>query len=199
MFFQGRRCISVLTALLAWGLVPSCGARSNSNGGDADTVPDAGDADTVPDAGDADTVPDGAICDRGAVHGIHIEADSEIDSMERWSGYTAVTTSVVIFGAPSLRDVDGLECLETIGGALEVNANAILANLDGLANLATVGHEVVIGWGPADRNEALTNIDGLANLTTVGESLRVSDNPVLANVNGLRSLTHVGGSLDICR
>ena len=42
-------------------------------------------------------------------------------------------------------------------------------------------------------NAALTNLDGLANLTSVGGVLNISVNDALTNLNGLANLTSVGG------
>ena len=97
-----------------------------------------------------------------------------------------------IYFNPSLTNLNGLANLTSVGGYLEINNNAFLANLNGLANLTSMG-----GFLSIRDNASLTNLDGLANLTSVGDRLYIERNTRLTNLDGLASLTSVGGNLDI--
>ena len=83
-----------------------------------------------------------------------------------------------------------------MGGDLYIFGNGALTNLDGLANLTSVGGDLYIGVF-FNGNPALTNIDGLANLTSVGGDLYIFGNGALTNLDGLANLTSVGGDLYI--
>jgi len=63
---------------------------------------------------------------------------------------------------------------------LGIETNDLLTNLDGLANLTSVGGFLNIG-----NNAALTNIEGLANLTSVGGYLTIENNTALTNCQGI--------------
>ena len=76
-------------------------------------------------------------------------------------------------------------CTSVIGG-LRINDSYDITNLDGLANLTSVGRQLDI-YG----NAALTNIDGLAKLTSVGRdiffkgNLYVTSNSTLTDCQGV--------------
>ena len=48
-----------------------------------------------------------------------------------------------------------------------------------------------------ESNNNLTDLNGLANLTSVGGNLVIKTNLDLENLNGLASITSVGGNLNI--
>ena len=94
----------------------------------------------------------------------------------------------------NITNLDGLANLTSVGGYLEIEGNDNLTNLDGLANLTSVGGSLYI-----NRNDALTNLDGLANLTSVGGYLDIEGNDALTNLDGLANLTSVEWFLRIYR
>ena len=88
-----------------------------------------------------------------------------------------------------ITNLDGLANITSVGGQLWIQDNAALTNLDGLANITgSVGGELYIF-----NNAALTNLDGLANITSVGGDLFISSNAALINHDGLVNITSVGG------
>ena len=52
--------------------------------------------------------------------------------------------------------------------------NDALANLDGLSNFTSVGHDLIIQY-----NDGLNNLDKPSNLTSVGRRLEIDYNPDL--------------------
>ena len=96
------------------------------------------------------------------------------------SGYLNIQSSA------SLINVDGLANLISIGGYLQIYDNDVLTNLDGLVNITSVGGVLQIYY-----NNALTNLDGLANITSVGLDLRIQNNDALTNCCGIYTLLAV--------
>jgi hypothetical protein len=82
----------------------------------------------------------------------------------------------------SLKNVDGLSNLKSVGHNLSVSFNPSLKDLNGLANLESAGFKLDI-WG----NDMLSNIEGLSSVQGAGE-LFVADNPNLANCEALVGL-----------
>ena len=96
---------------------------------------------------------------------------------------------------------------------MSVQQNTALTNIDGLANLTSVGGEFVISmtmmpspllvtsvaslaWGAiliSYDNDALTTLGDLSSLTSVGGELYFYDNDALTTLGDLSSLTSVGG------
>jgi hypothetical protein len=76
---------------------------------------------------------------------------------------------------------------------LDLTLNDSLADLSGLA-VASVDQDANISADPV-----LGNIEGLANLTSVGGQLQLYNDPLLGDVEGLRGLTRAGSILlDTC-
>ena len=91
-----------------------------------------------------------------------------------------------------ITNLDGLANLTSVGGGLFIDANSSLTSLNGLANLISVGGGLLIY-----SNGALTNLDGLASLTSVEGFLQIYNNASLTNLDGLANLTSVGDDLII--
>ena len=102
----------------------------------------------------------------------------------------SIATNLYIADNDALTNLDGFANISSVGGYLRIEGNDALTNLDSLANLISVG-----GYLYIYNNDALTNLDGLANLTSVGDYLRIYDNAALTNLDGLVNLTSVGGDL----
>ena len=68
----------------------------------------------------------------------------------------------------------------------------MLASLDGLVSLTSVGDRLVI-----DDNDALSRISGFPNLSSVGENLQIIGNIALERIDGLNALINIDGSLQI--
>ena len=94
--------------------------------------------------------------------------------------------------AAALTNLDGLANITSVGGYLWIDYNNALTNLDGLADLTSVGDDLRIS-----SNYALTNLDSLASLTSVGTNLYIGGNAALTNVDGLANITSVGDGLII--
>ena len=86
-------------------------------------------------------------------------------------------------GNGALTNLDGLANLTSVGGGLRISYNPALTNLDGLANITSVGGELSI-----ESNAALTNLDSLASLLTVGGELYISYNDTLPSCGGVAPL-----------
>ena len=91
-----------------------------------------------------------------------------------------------------ITNLDGLANLTSVGGGLFIDDNSSLTSLNGLANLISVGGGLLIY-----SNGALTNLDGLASLTSVEGFLQIYNNASLTNLDGLANLTSVGDDLII--
>ena len=91
-----------------------------------------------------------------------------------------------------ITNLDGLANLTSVGGGLFIDYNSSLTSLNGLANLISVGGGLLIY-----SNGALTNLDGLASLTSVEGFLQIYNNASLTNLDGLANLTSVGDDLII--
>ena len=81
-----------------------------------------------------------------------------------------------------------------MGGYLGIGDLPAVENLDGLANITSVGGSLYI-----QNNAALTNLDGLANIASVGDQLAIRNNAALTNLDGLASITSLAGNLSIYR
>ena len=82
--------------------------------------------------------------------------------------------------------------LQTIGGFLNIQQNAVLTHLGGLTSLTSVG-----SYLQSYQNALLGNVNGLDSLTSVGGDLIFYNNDALASFNGLAALQSVGGDIAI--
>ncbi len=113
------------------------------------------------------------------------------DSLDDLSGYTSVTGHLYITST-SLTNLEGLECLTSVGSTLTITGNDFLTNLEGLMNLTSVGADLRIA-----NNDSPTNLVGLENLTSVGTDLYIANNNSLINLAALSNITSVGEDLYI--
>ncbi len=122
------------------------------------------------------------------------EIESELD-IAALLPYGEVTGDLTIV-APGLVSLDGLQCLTRVGGDLEIGQTA-LTSLTGLDGLQEVGGQLVITG-----NSQLADLHALANLTTIGAEvmfgyLTIKSNPALTDLTGLGGLSFVGWSVGI--
>ena len=112
----------------------------------------------------------------------------------RWALRVATVFRAIctIGNSTDITNLDGLANITSVGSGLGIDYNAALANLDGLANITSVGGDLTIY-----SNAALTNLDGLASLTSVGGALYISSNSALTNLDGLANITSVGGGMNV--
>ena len=99
-------------------------------------------------------------------------------------GVTEITGDLYIEGS-TLRTLEGLESLTTVGGDLEVYQCQELNSLVGLDNLTTVGEYFSIQF-----NYPLVSLDGLQNLTDVYR-LDVYENVGITSISEMESLATV--------
>ena len=118
-------------------------------------------------------------------YGINTQAD-----LDTLSGYTAITGNLSIVDT-SLTSLEGLECLNHVGGNLYIDNNDSLTNLEGLNNLTSVGGLYI------RYNDSLTSLEGLNNLTSVGGSLYIVFNDSLTSLEGLSRLCFIGQNFKI--
>jgi len=94
--------------------------------------------------------------------------------------------SMSLSGNSLLASIDALTSLTSIGGSLTISNNPVLANLDGLRNLRKVRSNVVI-----QDNPGLTSLE-LSNLREIGgTSLTIKGNTALRTIS-FPSLTELG-------
>jgi len=103
---------------------------------------------------------------------------------------TSIPGNVLVEGT-DITNLDGLANLESIGGRLDIWHNSVLTNLGGLSSLESVGGLKI--WD----NSALTNLEGLSSLRSIGGFFYIQDNSSLTNIDGLSSLESVVGILVI--
>ena len=102
------------------------------------------------------------------------------------------TGFLVIRNNPIITQLEGLHNLRASLNRLEIAANRSLADLDALGAFAGE----VRGRLEISSNDRLANINGLANITSLG-LLLVEDNQILSSLHGLTGITSVGVGLSI--
>ena len=107
------------------------------------------------------------------------------------AGYTAVAGTLRI-ASPSLTSLDGLSCLTSVRGSLDIDDNQALADLDGLAGVTRIGGDLTI-----EDNDRLTTVDSFAALVSVGGSVRFFDNQQLSAIRGFGALETIGGDIEL--
>jgi hypothetical protein len=193
-----------LVAVLSAGLLmlaPGCGDDERT--GDDSSADTDSDSDTDTDTNDE--------CTGGVWDDDYVISDTE--DLAALNGYTEVTGSLAIIET-DLANLDGLGCLTTVGGNMNLDSNYDLININGLNNLAVVsGHfwitdnniladlyslgdlAEVGGNCWITGNDALTSLAGLNALGSLGGELWIGENESLTSVNGLESVSSIPGHL----
>lgn len=107
------------------------------------------------------------------------------------TGYTEVTGTLRI-ASPTITSLDGLSCLDVVGGNLDIEDNQALADIGGLAGVTRIGGDLTI-----EDNDRLTTVDIFDALESVGGSVRFFENPRLSAIRGFGALTAVGGDIEL--
>ncbi|MFT4534559.1 MAG: hypothetical protein ACJA1A_000562 [Saprospiraceae bacterium] len=90
-----------------------------------------------------------------------------------------------------ITNLNGLAQLTSLGGDLIINYNYALSNLSGLHNITSIGGDITIS------NITSTNLSGLANLSSIGGELFIASNTALTSISVLSNLSSIGGDLHI--
>ena len=107
-----------------------------------------------------------------------LETQVEVDEFPQ--DCDSVIRDIDVSGSPDIRNLDGLANLTSVGGGLDILENGFLTNLNGLGSLISVETYLSIGG-----NSSLTNLDGLVSLASVGGDLNIQTNNALTNCQGL--------------
>lgn len=117
---------------------------------------------------------------------------SSIKDLNGLNNLTSVGGDLTITNNFLITDFNGLNGLNSIGGNLLIKTNNILDNVNGLESLKSIGGDLII-----NDNYVLNNIDGIKNVATIGKNLVISANNKLLNINGLLSVTELNNDLVI--
>ena len=101
---------------------------------------------------------------------------AEVDALGA-TGCDRVLGDLFVTNMSSITNLDGLANITSVGGDLAIQYTS-LVNVDGLISLTSVGGYVLIRY-----NAALTDLNGLVNLIDVGD-VWIASNDSLANCQG---------------
>ncbi len=123
--------------------------------------------------------------------GILFTAQSQIDSFPiNYPCCDHIKGDVTIQGA-DITNLDGLNCISSLGGDLVINDNPVLTSLTGLSALKTI----VRGDLVIQDNPVLWNLAGLDSLRYVAGDLTIASCDGLNSLAALGALGFAGGSL----
>jgi len=107
--------------------------------------------------------------------------------------------NLVIKSNDNLLNINGLANLTSVGGDLRIYLNPMLENLSGLENLTYIPGNLEVGTFSSNYvgNAILNSLSGLVNLDSIGGDFLIYDNDVLETLSGPESLVSIGGSLQI--
>lgn len=108
-----------------------------------------------------------------------------LDNLRTVGGSLVIRDNAAINTQPKLKNLQGLERLERVGGDIQVFEKN-METLEGLSILDAVGGNFEIKKGK------LQNLQGLENLDTIGRSLIISELSRIKSLNGLENLRHAG-------
>ncbi len=123
-----------------------------------------------------------------------IENNDALTSLSDLSGLTSVASNISIIDNNALASISGLSGIAGFSAGLNIRRNNSLASLQGLAGITSLTSLVM------DFNPLLANVDGLSNLASVGNggaSLFIDNNASLTNINGLSALLSVDADVEI--
>lgn len=96
-----------------------------------------------------------------------------------------IGTSLEVFRNSALLSLKGLEKINKAFGEVSINQNPRIKNLEGLNGLDTIWQNFYIAG-----NDSLVSLTGLDNLRYVNLTLGVLENPELKSIAGMKSLEH---------
>jgi hypothetical protein len=127
---------------------------------------------------------------------ITLTSQAGVDNFQANHGPCDKVTGQLRISGEDIRDLQGLQSLETVLGSLLIEDNNLLTNLDGLSGLTIVAIDGSFNI-EIQRNAALQNIDGLNSLTTTRGALIIHLNNSLSDIRGLSNLAELGPMLHI--
>lgn len=118
----------------------------------------------------------------------------DLANLHGLSSLTEITGSLIIMGFyagadTELKDLDGLQNLQTIGYNFEIQGCDSLSSLYGLSSLSSVGSLSISGC------PELQSLNGLANLSNINQHLQIGNNEKLSDISALASITEVSGTV----
>ena len=136
----------------------------------------------------------------GSIGSVKIGGNPNLSDVSALGSVGELTISLTFRENSGLKDLAGLEDLETLGteagtnsSVLDIEGNDSLENLDGLSGLKTIanGETYII------RNPQLRRIGGLQDITEFPDGLTVTNNAKLEDITSLYGTETVGKSLRI--
>ncbi len=127
--------------------------------------------------------------------GILFHTQSQIDNFQtNYPGCSEIEGDVIFSGSPyeldTIKNLNGLSVLTSIGGNLEIQGCQSLNSLQGLGNLQFIGGALFLDWN------AFSNLEGLQNLEIITGDFSVGESENLDNLIGLENLQTIGGSVN---
>ncbi|NQU32273.1 MAG: T9SS type A sorting domain-containing protein [Bacteroidetes bacterium] len=125
-------------------------------------------------------------------NGISFSSQSEIDNFQtNYPGCSTIEGDVQISGI-HIKNLFGLNSIDTINGSLKIISCSDLDSLVGLNNLKHVGGFFEIN---ANNSNNFRTLNGLDNLKSVGGYFAIVGNEYLLWTSGIESLTSIGDQL----
>jgi hypothetical protein len=126
--------------------------------------------------------------------GIIFTTQEQIDNFQvNYPGCTEIEGSVKISDdwSGDITNLNGLSMLTSIGGALFIDANVSLTDINGLSNLYYIGNEFPFYGLSITNNSSLTSLAGLENITMLFANLEIANNDNLTSLSGLHNLNSI--------
>lgn len=112
----------------------------------------------------------------------------EVDSFQvYYQNCTELLGSVIIAG-DDIVNLHGLSGVTSIGGNLSMINNELLTGLEGLNDLQTIGGALNIGKPWVGGNPSLINLTGLESLNAIGGEINISGNGALISLQGIENI-----------
>ncbi len=105
-------------------------------------------------------------------------------------GIQSLGGGITFEDVPALTDINGLANLTSLGGDLFIIGASSLTNVDAFITLIGID-----GCVHLINNPLLTDLSGLESLESVGGNIRFIDNSAITNVDNFVGVTEIGGSL----
>jgi hypothetical protein len=116
---------------------------------------------------------------------------SDIDDFQQAFPVCSELQGYVLISGNDIRNLYGLNSINSINGSLTITNNDSLTSLEGMENLAEIAHGLAIGDMYSEGNPQLISLTGLQNLTSVGGQVLIANNPV-SSLDGLENLLAIG-------
>ena len=127
---------------------------------------------------------------------------NDINNLDGLEHLTKIDGALIIRNCPRLTSFEGLKNLESIGGKFEINNIEKKWTLFGLSALTSIGGDLII-----KNNEHLSTLTGgsfgslifpgLSNVTSIGGGIFIESNPLLTKMDGLSGVASISGHISI--